>query len=145
MGFAPGRFFSKDRSLDLLHHFPIVRQPCKDINVNFRFCCPHHRNVLQAEIPVIIEQRQVVQKQSRAKFYPFSSYTFSAFLTHAPIAATEVIILGSILYWMTGLSEEAGRFFFFLFLLFCASMTLSTLFRIVSVASTNMEVAQSQG
>lgn len=98
-----------------------------------------------AEIPVIIEQRQVVQKQSRAKFYPFSSYTFSAFLTHAPIAATEVVILGSILYWMTGLSEEAGRFFFFLFLLFCASMTLGTLFRIVSVASTNMEVAQSQG
>ena len=100
---------------------------------------------IQAEIPVAIEQRQVVQKQTAAKFYPSLVYGVSIVMSHIPIASIQSIVLGSILYWMTDLAEDAGRFFFFLLVLFCASMTMSTLFRIIAFASTNMEVAETQG
>ena len=99
---------------------------------------------IQSEMPVIMEQRPVVQKQTAAKFYPSLVYGVSVVIFHIPIAAIQSIVLGSILYWMTNLAEDAGRFFFFLLVLFTASMTMSTFSRIIAFASKNMEVAETE-
>eukprot|EP01138_Halocafeteria_seosinensis_P005227 gb/GECG01005344.1/.p1 GENE.gb/GECG01005344.1/~~gb/GECG01005344.1/.p1 ORF type:complete len:636 (+),score=51.49 gb/GECG01005344.1/:1-1908(+) len=98
-----------------------------------------------AEIPVISSERPVVQKQLKAKMYPVISYTLALVVAELPIAALEALFIGTPLYWMTDLSDEAGRFFFLLLIYFLTKVAVGMWFKAVAVGSSTADVAQSQG
>lgn len=66
-------------------------------------------------------------------------------LSHTPVAIAQVILLGTPIYYMTGMAPQVGRFAFFSFILWLLSMTVSTLLRTISYATANSKVSQAQG
>ena len=85
-----------------------------------------------AEVPLASEYRLVVYKQVDAGFYPVLSYVFSVIIMSVPLALTESTILGTLIYWMTSFANDAGRYFFFIFVFFVCDMAVSVAFRFIA-------------
>ncbi|KAJ5702941.1 hypothetical protein N7488_010489 [Penicillium malachiteum] len=94
----------------------------------------------QLEILTLYAQRPVVEKHARYALYHPSAEALASMLTDLPIKIINLICFNLILYWMTGLKEEAGAFFFFLFTSFMMVMVMSSLFR--TIASISRTLAQ---
>lgn len=97
---------------------------------------------MQSEVPIAIENRKVVQQQDKARFYPIWTYTVSVLIVHLPLAMLETLIVGALLYFMTGLASDAGRFLFFYLCTLTMNLAMGALFRAIAYASPKMEVAQ---
>lgn len=93
------------------------------------------------ELPIAVEARQVVSKQTGAGFYSTFSYVFSVVLMHVPLAATEAGVFSIILYFMTSFTVDAGRFFFFYLGIFASNMSLSVFYRMIAYTTPNPDVA----
>lgn len=63
-------------------------------------------------------------------------------LVHLPIAALETSVFSILLYFMTGLAEEAGRWFYFWGMLTLTNMAMGAMFRVFSYALKDLEAAQ---
>lgn len=94
------------------------------------------------ELPVASEARNVISKQIDAGFFPSFSYSASVAALHVPIVVAELLIFGTLIYWIPGFYPSADRFFFFLFVLFLNSSALSVLFRSISYVAKNPDVAR---
>ena len=95
-----------------------------------------------SELPVAAEARAVVTKQLDSSFYPTLPYIFSVVFLSLPLLVVESITFGTLMYWLPGFVPDAGRYFFWLFLLFCSSLALSTFFRTISYVTPNPDVAR---
>jgi ABC-type multidrug transport system permease subunit len=67
-----------------------------------------------AEVPIAVQVRRVVLKQVAARMYGIPSFVLSTAIVYLPLAIADCTIFGSLVYWMTGFSNEPGRYFFFL-------------------------------
>ena len=95
-----------------------------------------------SELPVAAEARAVVTKQLDSSFYPTLPYIFSVIFLSLPLLVVETFIFGTLMYWLPGFVPDAGRFFFWLLVLFCGSLALSTFFRTISYVTPNPDVAR---
>lgn len=66
-----------------------------------------------SEVPIAVESKYSVYKHVAAGWHPGIAYVLSVTVTHFPIAVAESLVFSAILYPMTGLVLDAGRFFFF--------------------------------
>ena len=94
-----------------------------------------------AEIPYTGEDKVVVYKQMAAGFYGSPSYALSVFLAHLPLSITEVMIFSLFVYFMTGFAPDAGRFFFFLLILWSISLNSSSIFRMLTYLTPRDDIA----
>ncbi|KAL1410781.1 Multidrug resistance protein [Vanrija albida] len=92
------------------------------------------------EILTLYAQRNIVEKHSQYAFYHPSAEAFASMLTDMPYKITNCIIFNCILYFMTNLRREPGPFFYFLFVSFLLTLTMSMLFR--SIASLSRSLTQ---
>jgi ABC-type multidrug transport system ATPase subunit len=67
-----------------------------------------------AYMPDIFMQRSVFFRERAERMYHTTAYTISRVLLDIPIFFTGTVIFTTIFYWMSGLRQEAGPFFFFL-------------------------------
>ena len=74
--------------------------------------------------------------------YPAWAFVVAQFITQLPVAAFESTIFGMFLYWMTGLTTDAGRFFFFLLIAWLSDVFAATLFRCFALAAPTLITAQ---
>ena len=95
-----------------------------------------------SELPVASEARSVVTKQLDASFFPSLPYVISVVVLSIPIIVVEIIIFSLWMYFLTGFSSDAGRFFFFVLTLLSSSLALSTFFRSISYVTPNPDVAR---
>ena len=95
-----------------------------------------------SELPVAAEARAVVTKQLDSSFYPTLPYIFSVIFLSLPLLVIETLIFGTLMYWLPGFVPEAGRYFFWLLLLLCGSLAMSTFFRTISYVTPNPDVAR---
>jgi hypothetical protein len=58
------------------------------------------------ELPIVIESKRVVFKQQGTKLYPALAYVVSVVLLHLPLAMLETAILGSFVYWLSGMDSR---------------------------------------
>lgn len=65
----------------------------------------------------MMDARRVAYKQAAYRLFPTASYIFSVGLMHLPFAAIETLIFAPFLYFMTGFTLDAGRFFIFMAIL----------------------------
>jgi hypothetical protein len=70
------------------------------------------------EVPIAVQYKYAVYKNISAGQYPGLAYVLAVAALHIPIAIAESLVFSAILYFMSGLAPEAGRFFFFAFALF---------------------------
>ncbi|PRP78405.1 hypothetical protein PROFUN_13709, partial [Planoprotostelium fungivorum] len=72
-----------------------------------------------------------------AKYYAVFPYYISSIIWSIPGTLVETVVFGSIVYWMAGLNNEAGRYFFFLFILISISLCCAMLSRACGAALPN--------
>ena len=97
-----------------------------------------------ASFPVITfvsDSKAVGFKHIKAGLYPSWAFTLSTALADLPVAALETILYTLILYFATGLSRDAGRFFFFYLITFCVDFAVGSLFRNIAYVMPSTEAA----
>ena len=94
-----------------------------------------------AEISFTGEHKLVVFKQFDAGFYGSPAYAVAVFLVHLPLSITEITIFTLFLYFMTGFAAEAGRYFFFLLMVWSISLCSSSIFRMLTYLTPRNDVA----
>lgn len=92
------------------------------------------------EILTLYAQRNIVEKHAQYAFYHPSAEAFASMLTDLPYKILNCIVFNLILYFMTNLRREPGAFFYFLFVSFIMTLTMSMLFR--SIASLSRSLTQ---
>lgn len=92
------------------------------------------------EILTLYAQRPIVEKHSRYALYHPSAEAWASMLTDMPYKILNAIIFNITLYFMVNLNRHPGPFFFFMFVSFVATLTMSMLFR--TIASTSRTLSQ---
>jgi ABC-type multidrug transport system ATPase subunit/ABC-type multidrug transport system permease subunit len=95
-----------------------------------------------AQVPTFVEARSVFYKQRGANFFRSLAYVLASSLTQIPLAITETLIFGSIVYWMGGYVVLADRFLSFLTTLFLCQMWFTSFFFFISAAAPSITIAQ---
>ncbi len=94
------------------------------------------------ELPAAFEGRNAVYKHLDAGMYPALSYLFAVVLGFFPVMLIETILFSIPLYFMVGLAEEAGRFFFFFLVLLITDLMLAGLYRGVCYTVATIDAGQ---
>ena len=93
------------------------------------------------EILTLYAQRPIVEKHDRYALYHPSAEAFASMLTDMPYKIANAIIFNTTLYFMSGLRRTPGAFFFFLFISFILTLTMSMLFRTIASVSRTLSQA----
>lgn len=94
-----------------------------------------------AIMPQVITERTVFYQQRANRYYSTFPYFLAGIIVELPIAITESLVYGTIVYWMTGLSSDVGRYFFFLFVNIALSLAMNAYCRFVASASRDFQMA----
>ncbi|KAJ5961268.1 CDR ABC transporter [Penicillium vulpinum] len=93
------------------------------------------------EILTLYAQRPIVEKQARyAMYHPFAE-AISSMICDMPYKMLNAVTFNITLYFMTGLRQEAGAFFTFLFFSFVTTLTMSMIFRTIASYSRTLSQA----
>ncbi|KAI5235384.1 putative Brefeldin A resistance protein [Aureobasidium subglaciale] len=100
-------------------------------------------NVLltQSEVIDSFTGRPVLAKHKSFALYNPIAWCLAQILTDIPILIFQISTFSLILYFMVGLTYEAGHFFIFWFIIFAATMCTTAIFRAVGAASPNFDEA----
>ncbi|EXJ55394.1 ATPase [Cladophialophora yegresii CBS 114405] len=90
------------------------------------------------EILTLYAQRPIVEKHQRYALYHPSAEAFASMLCDIPSKVLNTIGFNLILYFMTNLRRTPGAFFFFLFMSFILTLTMSMLFRFIASVSRSL-------
>ncbi|KAK8215113.1 Multidrug resistance protein [Zalaria obscura] len=93
------------------------------------------------EILTLYAQRPIVEKHARYALYHPSAEAFASMLTDMPYKVLNAIIFNLTLYFLSNLRREPGPFFFFLFVSFILTLTMSMLFRTIASVSRTLSQA----
>ncbi|OQR80597.1 ATP-binding Cassette (ABC) Superfamily, partial [Achlya hypogyna] len=93
-------------------------------------------------IPSVVEAREIFYKQKSANFFRTSSFILAQCTTQIPFAAAETVVFGSVMYWVTGFTANAGAFLTYLLLLFVTNLAFTTWFFFLAAICPNLNVAQ---
>lgn len=93
------------------------------------------------EILTLYAQRPIVEKHSRYAFYHPSAEAFASMLTDMPYKILNAIIFNLVLYFMTNLRREPGRYFFFVLISFMLTLVMSMFFRSIASLSRSLDQA----
>ena len=106
-----------------------------------------HKNLVfpQGDVPIDAHHHRVASKHIAAGLYSSSDYIIAIMLAQTPLAATQVVLLGTPFYWMVGLSPEIGTYLFFLLAFLVHSLAMSAFARLVSHAKRDVSLSQAQG
>lgn len=93
------------------------------------------------EILTLYAQRPIVEKHSRYALYHPSAEAVASMLTDVPYKIMNAITFNITLYFMVNLRREPGPFFFFVFISFLLTLTMSMLFRCIASLSRTLSQA----
>ena len=94
------------------------------------------------ELPAAFEGRNAVYKHIDAGMYPPLSYLVSVVTGFFPVMILETMLFSIPLYFMVGLADEAGRFFFFYLTLLITDLMLAGLYRGVCYTTATIDAGQ---
>ncbi|ROW08296.1 hypothetical protein VMCG_03196 [Cytospora schulzeri] len=105
------------------------------------FACLMNAFASALEILTLYAQRPIVEKHSRYAMYHPSAEAVASMLCDLPYKVTNTITFNLTLYFMSNLRREAGAFFFFLLICFCATLAMSMVFRTIASSSRTLSQA----
>ncbi|KAL0941992.1 ABC transporter CDR4-like protein 2 [Colletotrichum truncatum] len=86
----------------------------------------------ELEVLTLYIQRPVVEKHNRYAFYHQSAEAIANYITDIPAKIIYAILLNMIVYFLSNLRRTAGAFFFFLFINYFLTLTISALYRTIA-------------
>lgn len=89
----------------------------------------------------IYDERPVVEKQNRYAFYHISSQAIASYIIDLPYKIGNMFIFNVIIYFMSGLRQDAGAFFFFCLATFLTTLVQSAIFRTLACITRTAEQA----
>lgn len=93
------------------------------------------------EILTLYHQRPIVEKHERYALYHPSAEAVASMIMDLPYKISNCIIFNTVLYFMVNLRREPGAFFFFIFLAFITTLTMSMMFRTIASCSRTLSQA----
>eukprot|EP01087_Luapelamoeba_hula_P008964 TRINITY_DN2282_c0_g1_i1.p1 TRINITY_DN2282_c0_g1~~TRINITY_DN2282_c0_g1_i1.p1 ORF type:complete len:1497 (-),score=261.71 TRINITY_DN2282_c0_g1_i1:27-4118(-) len=96
-----------------------------------------------ASIPALLAERKLYNLQRTNKYYTSLPYLIANVMIDIPLAVIEVLIFGTIVYWMSGLNnaEYGAHYYIFLPLLFSNYMVFKALGKMIAAFSPTVNVA----
>lgn len=94
-----------------------------------------------SEMAILVGQLPVYFKQRTASFYPAWSFTVPPLLLRIPFCIVDCMVFCLILYWATGLTPEADRFFIFYGYMLLLQQMATALFRMCAAIARNYDVS----
>ncbi|KAG5183352.1 ABC-2 type transporter-domain-containing protein [Tribonema minus] len=94
-----------------------------------------------AQIPVAIENRHVFYKQQSQGFYPTLCDVVAQEATHSTLIIAETLVFSPVIYFMTGLASDAGRFFIYLVIALGFNLNMAAYFRALAAIMPSLTVA----
>ncbi|RLN62493.1 hypothetical protein BBJ28_00012486, partial [Nothophytophthora sp. Chile5] len=92
-------------------------------------------------VPSLLAVRGLIYKQRGANMYRASSFVIASSVRQVPVALTETLIFGSLVYWMCGFVPTAAGYLLFQLVLFLVNMVFASLFFVIASISPNINVA----
>jgi len=106
------------------------------------FSCVAQMGFVTRQFP----ERSIFYKHQDANFFPASAYVFGKSVASFPIAFTDAICYGTVIYFCVGLAYEDGasiaNYFVFLLILFTLSLTTGLFFMIYTASVRVVTIAQ---
>ncbi|KAG2777585.1 ABC transporter G family member 29 [Phytophthora cactorum] len=96
-------------------------------------------------IPVYIAGRDIFYKHRRANFFRTGSYVLATTVSQIPLALTETIIFGSIVYWVCGFASDVKLFIIFELVLFLSNLAMGMWFFFLAGALPDANVVMPVG
>jgi ABC-type multidrug transport system permease subunit len=95
-----------------------------------------------SEMSSAVENKYVAHRHVANGVHPAFAFPLSNVLAHLPLAAAESIVFCTITYFLCGMTEEAGRFFFYVMLVFLVDVFAAVLFRTFAFSAPTLITAQ---
>eukprot|EP00667_Euglena_gracilis_P001828 EG_transcript_1828 len=93
-------------------------------------------------IPTIVLERQVVYRQTAARYFHPLPYSIASNLVDIPLAVIETFLFLVTLYWLCGLSPSVADFFASTLTVLLVKLSMTAYFRVLTGLSPNAAVAQ---
>ncbi|KAK0655003.1 ABC-2 type transporter-domain-containing protein [Cercophora newfieldiana] len=94
-----------------------------------------------AELMKAVSGRVVVARHKDYAFYRPSAVTLARALADLPMLIPATIIFGTIMYFMTGLDVNAGKFFIYLLFVYVSTICFTALYRMMASLSPTIDDA----
>lgn len=94
-----------------------------------------------AEIPNAFENREVVMKQRGYSFYHPSAEGIQYIISNFPVKILTYICYGIIVYFLSQLQQDAGKFFFYMLILTFVAYSITAYFQMLAAISKEPEGA----
>ena len=98
-----------------------------------------------SEISLCYEQRPIVIRQKRFAMLHPSADALGNTLLDFPIRAISIFVFDIIVYWLTGLSADAGKFFTYLGMTALVTYCMTSFFRMVAACTKSEPLATTFG
>ncbi|KAF9968016.1 hypothetical protein BGZ73_000273, partial [Actinomortierella ambigua] len=95
----------------------------------------------QAELPAALQGRPILYKLKNFAMYRPSSFAIAQVALDVPIILIHNLLYSIVMYFLAGLQEEAGKFFFFVLVLTMASLCMTSFFRMWGCACETFDDA----
>ncbi|RLN92745.1 hypothetical protein BBJ28_00004293 [Nothophytophthora sp. Chile5] len=95
-----------------------------------------------SQIPTYMEAREIFYKQRGANFYRTTAWVIANSVALIPQALGEILILGTLVYWMCGFASTAGAFIIYLILLILTNLVFASWFFCLAAMSPNLDIAK---
>lgn len=93
------------------------------------------------ELMKAVSGRAVAARHKEYAFYHPSAVSIARVITDFPVIAVQVVIFGIIMYFMTNLYREAGKFFIYLLFVYLTTILLTALYRMFASVSPGIDTA----
>lgn len=94
-----------------------------------------------SELMKAVSGRAVISRQKDYAFYRPSAVSIARVLVDFPVLLPQVLIFGVIMYFMTGLTVSAGRFFIYLLFQYFTTICITSLYRMFASLSPAIDDA----
>eukprot|EP01082_Thalassiosira_pseudonana_P014895 g13469.t1 g13469 contig8:742113-747102(+) len=95
--------------------------------------------------PEKLDDRAIFYKHSDSNFYPALSYIVGQALALVPQMIMDVLLFGTLVYWLVGFTATASGFFLYLLLFFSFNFTMGQLFGLLAAVAPSKTVVQAGG
>ncbi|KAL2166769.1 hypothetical protein VTG60DRAFT_2167 [Thermothelomyces hinnuleus] len=94
-----------------------------------------------AELMKAVSGRAIVARHKEYAFYRPSAVTLARALVDLPVLVCQVVIFGILLYFMTGLDLNPGKFFIQLLFMYITTFCITAMYRMLAAMSPTMDDA----
>ncbi|TMW65969.1 hypothetical protein Poli38472_003734 [Pythium oligandrum] len=98
-----------------------------------------------SQLPTLMAEREIFYKQRGANFVRSSTYVTSYMISQIPTALLEVVIFGSLTYWMCGFASSATAFINFEVILFLMNLCFTAWYMVLAAWAPDLHVVEPVG